>query len=142
MNYAKAFRKRARIMNDAAIQALGSYRGGRMLLLGLGTGLGSALVVDGELAPLELAHVPCRKRQTYEDYAGKRGMKRLGLERWRKHVAKIIALLKDGLQADEVVLGGGEAKMIKELPRGVRRVANDNAILGGLRFWVDPRNRA
>jgi polyphosphate glucokinase len=140
-DYAKAFGKRVRILNDAAMQALGSYRGGRMLFLGLGTGLGSALVIDGELAPLELAHLPYRKGRTYEDYLGKRGMKRLGMKRWRKHVAKVIELLRDGLQADEVVLGGGEAKNVKTLPPGVRRVANDNAILGGLRIWVDPKNR-
>jgi polyphosphate glucokinase len=140
-DYAKAFGKRVRFVNDAAMQALGSYRGGRMLFLGLGTGLGSALVVDGELAPLELAHLPYRKGRTYEEYVGKRGMKRLGLKRWRKHVGRVIELLRDGLQADEVVLGGGEAKMVKTLPAGVRRVANDNAILGGLRIWVDPKNR-
>lgn len=141
MDFAKAFGKRVRIVNDAAMQALGSYRGGRMLFLGLGTGLGSALVVDGELAPLELAHLPYRKKKTYEEYLGKRGMKRLGVKRWRKHVTKIVALLADGLQADEVALGGGETKQLKSLPRGVRRVANDNAILGGLRLWVDPKNR-
>jgi polyphosphate glucokinase len=140
-DYAKAFGHRVRILNDAAMQALGSYRGGRMLFLGLGTGLGSALVVDGELAPLELAHLPYRKGRTYEDYVGKRGMKRLGLRRWRKHVARVVDLLRHGLQADEVVLGGGEAKMLEHLPRGVRRVDNDNAILGGLRIWVDPKNR-
>jgi polyphosphate glucokinase len=141
MNYAEAFGTRVRVLNDAAMQALGSYRGGRMLFLGLGTGLGSALVVDGELAPLELAHLPYRKGRTYEDYAGKRGLKRLGLRRWRKHVATILDLLRHGLQADEVVIGGGEAKMLKTLPRGVRRVANDNAILGGVRIWADPKNR-
>jgi polyphosphate glucokinase len=140
-DYAKAFGKRVRILNDAAMQALGSYRGGRMLFLGLGTGLGSALVIDGELAPLELAHLPYRKGRTYEDYVGKRGMKRLGMKRWRKHVAKVIELLRHGLQADELVLGGGEAKNVKTLPPRVRRVANDNAILGGLRIWVDPKNR-
>lgn len=140
-DYAKAFGKRVRILNDAAMQALGSYRGGRMLFLGLGTGLGSALVVDGELAPLELAHLPYRKGRTYEDYAGKRGQQRLGLKRWRRHIAAIVEILRDGLQADEVVLGGGEAKMIEKLPPNARRVGNDNAILGGLRIWVDPKNR-
>ena len=142
LDYAKSFGKPVRFVNDAAMQALGCYRGGRMLFLGLGTGLGSALVVDGELAPLELAHLPYRKGRTYEEYVGKRGMKRLGLKRWRKHVARVIELLHDALQADEVVLGGGEAKMVKTVPAGVRRVANDMAILGGLRIWVDPKNRA
>jgi polyphosphate glucokinase len=141
MNYAEAFGRRVRVLNDAAMQALGSYRGGRMLFFGLGTGLGSAFIVDGELAPLELAHLPYRKGRTYEDYAGKRGMKRLGLRRWRKHVLRIIALLGHGLQADEVVVGGGEAKLLDRLPRGVRRVDNDNAILGGIRIWSDPKNR-
>jgi polyphosphate glucokinase len=141
MNYAEAFGTRVRILNDAAMQALGSYKGGRMLFLGLGTGLGSALVIDGELAPLELAHLPYRKGRTYEDYAGKRGMKRLGLRRWRKHVTRIIELLRHGLQADEVVIGGGEARMLERLPRGARLGDNDNAILGGLRIWVDPKNR-
>jgi polyphosphate glucokinase len=140
-DYAKAFGKRVRILNDAAMQALGSYRGGRMLFLGLGTGLGSALVVDGELAPLELAHLPYRKGRTYEDYAGKRGQKRLGVKRWRKHIAAIVEILRDGLQADEVVLGGGEARSIEKLPPNARRVGNDNAILGGLRIWVDPKHR-
>lgn len=142
LDYAKAFGKPVRFVNDAAMQALGCYRGGRMLFLGLGTGLGSALVVDGELAPLELAHLPYRKGRTYEEYVGKRGMNRLGVKRWRKHVASVIELFHDALQADEVVLGGGEAKMVKTVPAGVRRVANDMAILGGLRIWVDPKNRA
>jgi polyphosphate glucokinase len=141
MNYAEAFGTRVRVLNDAAMQALGSYKGGRMLFLGLGTGLGSALVIDGELAPLELAHLPYRKGRTYEEYAGKRGMKRLGLRRWRKHVTRIIELLRHGLQADEVVVGGGEAKMLGRLPRGARLGDNDNAILGGLRIWVDAKNR-
>jgi polyphosphate glucokinase len=141
MDFARAFGRRVRVLNDAAMQALGSYRGGRMLFLGLGTGLGSALVVDGELAPLELAHLPYRKGRTYEDYVGKRGMKRLGIRRWRAHVVRVVALLGAAMQADEVVLGGGEAKRLERLPRGVRQVANDNAILGGLRIWVDPKNR-
>ena len=140
-DFLKAFGKRVRILNDAAMQALGSYRGGRMLFLGLGTGLGSALVVDGELAPLELAHLPYRRGRTFEDYVGKRGLKRLGVKRWRKHVAAVVEILRDGLQADEVVLGGGEAARIKTLPPNSRRVGNDNAILGGLRIWVDPKNR-
>jgi polyphosphate glucokinase len=141
MNYADAFGTRVRVLNDAAMQALGSYRGGRMLFLGLGTGLGSALVVDGELAPLELAHLPYRKGRSYEDYAGKRGLTRLGQRRWRKHVLRIIELLRHALQADDVALGGGEAKRLDELPRGVRRVDNDNAMLGGIRIWADPKNR-
>lgn len=140
-DYRKAFGVPVRMVNDAAMQALGSYRGGRMLFLGLGTGLGSALVVDGELAPLELAHLPYRNGKTYEDYVGKAGRKRLGDKRWRKHVATVAKLLAHGLQADDVVLGGGEAKRLDHLPAGARRVGNDMAIVGGLRLWLDSRHR-
>lgn len=138
-DYRKAFSVPVRMVNDAAMQALGAYRGGRMLFLGLGTGLGSALVVEGQLAPLELAHLPYRKNRTYEDYLGKSGRKRLGFKRWSRHVAKVVALLADGLQADEVVLGGGEAKQLTRLPDGVRLVGNDKAIVGGQRLWANPR---
>ena len=142
LDFAKAFGKRVRILNDAAMQALGCYRGGRMLFLGLGTGMGSALVIDGELAPLELAHMPYRKGRTFEDYVGKRGIKRMGRKRWRKHVAAVVEILRAGLQADDVVIGGGEAQGLNRLPRDTRLVGGDNAILGGLRIWVDPKNRA
>ena len=142
LDFAKAFGKRVRILNDAAMQALGCYRGGRMLFLGLGTGMGSALVIDGELAPLELAHMPYRKGRTFEDYVGKRGIKRMGRKRWRRHVTAVVDILRHGLQADDVVIGGGEAPGLKTLPANTRRVGNDNAILGGLRIWVDPKNRA
>ena len=142
MNYAKAFgKKRVRLVNDAAMQALGSYRGGRMLFLGLGTGLGSALVVDGELAPLELAHLPYRKGGTYEDYVGKRGMKRLGPKRWRKHVHRHRAPQRRS--AGRRGRGGrrrGEDNQDAPAP-GCGRVENDNAILGGLRIWADPKHR-
>jgi polyphosphate glucokinase len=141
MNFARAFGRPVRMVNDAAMQALGCYKGGRMLFLGLGTGLGSALVVDGELAPLELAHLPYRKGRTYEDYVGKRGLKRLGKRRWRRHVRKIVGMLSHALQADDVVIGGGEAKLLRRLPRGVRRGLNDHAILGGVRLWADPKHR-
>ena len=139
--YRKAFGVPVRMVNDAAMQALGAYRGGRMLFLGLGTGLGSALVVEGELAPLELAHLPYRKGRTYEEYVGKAGRKRLGDKRWRQHVATVVALLTHGLQADDVVLGGGEAKRLKTLPEGARQVGNDMAIVGGLRLWLDSKHR-
>ena len=134
-DFRKAFGMRVRILNDAAMQALGAFRRGRMLFLGLGTGLGSALVVDGIVVPLELAHLPYKK-QTYEDFAGKRGQKRLGQKRWRRHVGKITALLAHGLQVHEVVIGGGEAKRINPLPHGVRRVANKVAMIGGQRVWT------
>jgi predicted NBD/HSP70 family sugar kinase len=138
-DYKKALGKPVRILNDAAIQALGSYQGGRMLFLGLGTGLGSALVADGVLEPLELAHLPYRNRRSYEDYVGLRGYKRLGRKRWTKHVARVVELLKHGLQADYVVLGGGQTRKLRKVPKGVRLGRNANAFLGGYRMWEDQR---
>jgi polyphosphate glucokinase len=129
------------VVNDAALQALGGYQGGRMLFLGLGTGLGSALVADGVLEPLELAHLPYRNNLTYEDYVGLRGMKRLGKKKWRKHVEKVVALLKHGLQVDYVMLGGGQTKYLKGLPPGARLGSNAHAVLGGIRLWNEPKHR-
>jgi polyphosphate glucokinase len=140
-NYGKAFGAPVKIVNDAAMQALGAYAGGRMLFLGLGTGLGSALVAEGVLMPLELAHLPYRGGRTYEDYVGQRGMDRLGRKKWTRHVHAVVALLKAGLQADYVVLGGGQTKKLKTLPRGVRTSDNQSAILGGLRLWDAPAHR-
>jgi len=137
-DYEQSFGKPVRIVNDAAMQALGSYRGGRMLFLGLGTGLGSALVVEGLLQPLELAHLPYRNGRTYEDYVGLRGYKRLGRERWQHHVEKVVAQLKHGLQADNVVLGGGQTKHLTPLPLGMRLGNNADAITGGFRLWSQP----
>ena len=134
-DYAEAFGKPVRVLNDAAMQALGSYQGGRMLYLGLGTGLGSAFVGDDTSVPLELAHLPYRKNRTYEDYLGLRGLKRLGRKKWQRHVEKVVEILKHGLQADYVMLGGGQTKELKGLPPGVRLGTNTNAILGGLRLW-------
>lgn len=134
-DFAAAFDCPVRIVNDAAMQALGSYQGGRMLFLGLGTGLGSAFVADGQLEPLELAHLPYRNNRSYEDYVGLRGYKRLGRKKWRRHVLKIVELLKHGLQADYVMLGGGNSKKLKRLPRGARLGDNANSILGGIRLW-------
>jgi len=134
-DYAKAFGKPVRVVNDAAMQALGSYQGGRMLYLGLGTGLGSAFVGDGALEPLELAHLPYRKNRTYEDYLGLRGLQRMGRKKWQRHVEKVVELLKHGLQADYVMLGGGQTKELGSLPPGVRLGTNAHAILGGLRLW-------
>ena len=136
--YEQAFGKPVRIVNDAAMQALGGYRGGRMLFLGLGTGLGSALVVEGLVHPLELAHLPYRKNRTYEDYVGLRGYKRLGRKRWRRHVEKVVAQLRHGLQADYVTLGGGQTKHLAVLPPGARLGNNANAIVGGFRLWSQP----
>jgi polyphosphate glucokinase len=134
-DYERAFGKPVRIINDAAMQALGGHQGGRMLFLGLGTGLGSAIVAHGVVEPLELAHLPYRKNRTYEDYVGLRGYKRLGRKRWQHHVEAVIEMLKNALQVDYVVLGGGQSKKLKRLPRGVRLGNNANAIRGGLRLW-------
>lgn len=124
-----------RIVNDAAMQALGSYDGGRMLFLGLGTGMGSALIVEGVLEPMELAHLPYRKGRTFEDYVGLRGIKRMGKAKWRRHVLIVIEMLRQALDVEYVVLGGGNSKHMKELPAGVRLGANTNAFIGGFRLW-------
>jgi len=134
-NFSKAFGCPVKVINDASMQALGSYEGGRMLFLGLGTGLGSAMVVDGMLQPMELAHLGYKKGKTYEDYLGLRGLDRLGKKKWRRYVAKIVALLKATLGADYVVIGGGNCKKVKTLPPGARLGKNENAFLGGFRLW-------
>ena len=134
--YKRALGCPVRIVNDAAMQALGSYHGGRMLFLGLGTGLGSAMIVDGILEPMELAHLPYKHGKTYEEYLGLKGLKRLGKKKWRKEVFKITEKLIAALQADYVVLGGGNAKKLKKLPPGARMGRNENAILGGFRLWA------
>src|ERR1700723_3545987 len=134
-NFREAFGCPVRIVNDAAMQALGSYKGGRMLFLGLGTGLGSAMIVDGVLEPMELAHLGYKKGKTYEDYLGLRGLERLGKKHWRKEVCKVTALLKASLGADYVVLGGGNVKKLKECPVGAVIGSNDNAFIGGLLIW-------
>jgi predicted NBD/HSP70 family sugar kinase len=134
-DYARTFGKPVRIVNDAVMQALGSYRGGRMLFLGLGTGLGAALVVEGHVQPLEIAHLPYRNGKTYEDFVGKRGQDRMGRRRWRRVVAEIVPRLFDAFQVDEVVIGGGNAKQLKEVPRGARLGDNANAFVGGFRLW-------
>jgi polyphosphate glucokinase len=130
----QAFGKPTKVVNDAAMQALGSYEGGRMLFLGLGTGLGAAMIVDGVLEPMELAHMPYRKG-TYEDVVGERGLDRLGKRRWRKEVAEVVETFSEALEPDYVVIGGGNAKLLKELPPNVRLGANENAFLGGFRLW-------
>jgi polyphosphate glucokinase len=136
-DYRQAFGRPVKIINDAAMQALGSYEGGRMLFLGLGTGLGSALIVDGVLEPMELAHLPYRKGRTYEDYVGLRGLERLGKKKWRKHVRDVVEQLKAALQADYVVIGGGNVKKLDKLPPGARAGSNANAFRGGFRLWRD-----
>jgi polyphosphate glucokinase len=134
-NFTKAFDRPVRIINDAAMQALAGYRGKRMLFLGLGTGLGSAMIVDGILAPMELAHLPYKKGRTYEHYVGVSGLKRLGKKKWLRHVNIVVKQLKSALQPDYVVLGGGNARLLKKLPSGVRLGNNANAFRGGYRLW-------
>jgi polyphosphate glucokinase len=132
-----AFGYPVKVINDAAMQALGSYKGGHMLFLGLGTGLGSAMVVDGIVQPMELGHLPYKKARTYEDYLGLRGLKRLGKKRWRHHVAVVIEKLKAALEPDDVVIGGGNAKKLDELPIGCRLGDNANAFIGGFQLWKE-----
>ena len=139
-DFNRAFNCPLKIINDAAMQALGSYQGKRMLFLGLGTGLGSAMIVDGVLEPTELAHLPYKKGRTYEDYVGLAGLKRLGKKKWRHHVNDVVKLLKTALEADYVVLGGGNARLLKKLPPGCEIGDNDNAFRGGLRLWEKSRN--
>jgi polyphosphate glucokinase len=134
-DFARAFHRRVRIVNDAAMQALGSYDGGRMLFLGLGTGLGSAVVEDGVVQPLELAHLPYREGKSFEDYLGIRGLERLGHHKWAKHVAIVAELLRNAVIADHVVLGGGNVKKLGRLPPHCRRGDNQNAFRGGFRVW-------
>jgi polyphosphate glucokinase len=133
-DFTAAFGHPVRLVNDAAMQALGSYKGGKMLFLGLGTGLGSALIVDSLLEPLELGHLPYRKA-TFEDYVGVRGLKRLGKRKWRRAVTDVVARLRAALEPDEVVLGGGNVKKLEELPPGCRAGVNANAFVGGFRLW-------
>jgi polyphosphate glucokinase len=134
-NFAKALGKPVRIVNDAAMQAIGSYSGGRMLFLGLGTGLGVALIIDGEVEATELGHLPYRHGRSYEDYVGERGRERRGNKKWRKSVIDVIAHLRAAFEADYVVLGGGNAARMKKLPHAVRLGDNKNAFTGGLRMW-------
>ncbi|MGH8169681.1 MAG: ROK family protein [Steroidobacteraceae bacterium] len=134
-DFEKAFRRPVRVINDATMQALGSYRGGRMLFLGLGTGLGATLILDGTLEPMEIGHMPYKRGRTFEDYAGERGRKRLGNKKWRKAVAEVVTRLKEVLEVDYVVLGGGNAARLQELPEGVSLGDNLNAFKGGLHLW-------
>jgi polyphosphate glucokinase len=135
-DFEAAFGKPTKVMNDAAMQAVGSYRGGRMLFLGLGTGLGTTLIVDGTIVPLEAGHLPYRKK-TFEDYVGEEARLEHGKKRWTKAVLETVALLSAATQPDEIVLGGGGVKELDELPPNCRRGANENAFLGGFRLW-DP----
>ena len=139
-DYRKAFGRPVKIVNDAAMQALGSYKGGKLLFLGLGTGLGTALVVDGIVEPMELGHLPYRKA-TYEDYVGLRGLTRYGKKKWRRYVADVVTRLRIALEPDDVVLGGGNVRKLKMLPPGCRAGDNANAFLGGFRLWAQAEKR-
>jgi len=140
-DFAHAFGKPVRVINDAAMQAIGSYEGGRMLFLGLGTGLGATLIVDGVVEPTEIGHMPYKHGSTFEEYVGERGRKHLGNRKWRKAVCKVIADLKAAFQADYIVLGGGNAVRLERLPRDVRLGDNRNAFIGGLRLWQPTNGR-
>jgi polyphosphate glucokinase len=141
-DFPAAFGKPVRLINDAAMQALGSYDGGRMLFLGLGTGLGSCLIIDGTIAPLELAHLPYRKEKTFEDYVGQRGYDHLGQKKWQRRVEDVVARLKAAVGADYVVLGGGNIKNLQGFPPGARPGDNRNAFTGGFRLWEDAHSKA
>jgi predicted NBD/HSP70 family sugar kinase len=136
-DFGKAFGCRVRLINDAAMQALGSYKGGRMLFLGLGTGLGSAMIVDGVVEPMELAHLPYKKGRTYEEYVGIAGLRRLGRQSWRKHVWAVLKRIRLALEPGYVVVGGGNAKKLHRFPKGVRLGSNKRAFMGGFRLWQD-----
>jgi polyphosphate glucokinase len=133
-DFAAAFGRPVKVLNDAAMQALGSYRGGKMLFLGLGTGLGSTMIIDGIVAPMELGHLPYKKG-TYEDYVGQAGLKRRGKKKWRSHVADVVAHFIAALRPDDIVIGGGNVKKLGALPSHCRAGDNTNAFRGGFRLW-------
>jgi polyphosphate glucokinase len=140
-DFEKAFGCPVTVVNDAAMQALGSYQGGRMLFIGLGTGLGTATIDNGELQSLELAHLPYREGKSFEDYLGLRGLQRLGRTKWEKHVHVVVEMLRHALVADYVMLGGGNVMKLRALPPKTRRGDNANAFLGGFRVWETHQSR-
>ncbi len=133
-DFKAAFKRPVKVVNDAAMQALGSYRRGKMLFLGLGTGLGSTMIANGIVEPMELGHLPYKKG-TYEDYVGMRGLQKRGKKKWRRNVADVVSRLVTALEPDDVVIGGGNVKKLKELPKGCRMGDNANAFRGGFRLW-------
>ncbi len=137
-DFAGAFGRPVKVVNDAAMQALGSYRGGKMLFLGLGTGLGSTMIVDGNVEPMELGHLPYKKG-TFEDYVGHAGLERHGKKKWRRHVADVVKRLIAALEPDETVIGGGNVGKLAALPQHARAGDNANAFLGGLRLWPEAK---
>jgi predicted NBD/HSP70 family sugar kinase len=146
-DFTRAFGRPVKIINDAAMQALGSYEKGHMLFLGLGTGLGAATIQDGVIGPMELAHLPYKKGRTFEDYLGERGLERRGKKKWRKSVADVVQKIATALEVDDIVIGGGNSRKLKTLPEGARLGDNANAFKGGFRLWEkgslssDPRLR-
>jgi polyphosphate glucokinase len=136
-DFAGAFGCPVKVVNDALLQAVGSYRGGRMLFLGLGTGLGTAMIVDNVGQPMELAHLPYKDGRTFEDFLGEAALERLGVAAWRREVASVVARLQAAMEPDEVVLGGGNVRLLDDLPPGCRRGDNANAFAGGFRLWGD-----
>ncbi|SPE61435.1 Polyphosphate glucokinase [Verrucomicrobia bacterium] len=139
-NFETAFKRPVKVVNDAAMQALGSYKGGKMLFLGLGTGLGSAVIVNGVVEPMELGHLPYKKA-TFEDYVGVRGLERYGKKKWRHYVADVVQRLVGALEPEDIVLGGGNIHKLKKLPAGSRAGDNSNAFLGGFRLWQETSPR-
>jgi polyphosphate glucokinase len=141
-DYERRFARPVRMLNDAAMQALGSYVDGRMLILGLGTGLGSTLIVDGTLVPLELGHLPYRGGRSYEDCLGVQGLKRLGPKKWSRAVRDVVDRFRAALQPDYVVIGGGNAAKLRRIPDGARIGENNDAFRGGFRLWQNPAQPA
>lgn len=135
-DFARAFGRPVKVVNDAAMQALGSYKGGKMLFLGLGTGLGTAMIVEGAVAPMELGHLPYKKG-TYETYVGRAGLERLGKKKWRRHVGDVVERLSAALQPEEIVIGGGNVTKLDALPRHCRAGDNACAFRGGFRLWTE-----
>lgn len=134
-DFEEAFGKPTQIVNDALLQAIGSYEGGRMLFLGLGTGLGTAMIMDNVCVPLEIGHLPYRKTLSYEDYIGLRGLKRRGKDKWRESVADIATMFQAAYEPDYIVIGGGNVDKLKDMPENCRRGDNENAFVGGFRLW-------
>ncbi|HVW70996.1 MAG TPA: ROK family protein [Steroidobacteraceae bacterium] len=139
-DFEKALGRPVRIINDAAMQALGSYVGGRMLFIGLGTGMGATLILDGIIEPMELGHLPYKRGRTYEEFIGERGLKRLGKKKWRKAVDEVVTQLGAAFEVDYMVLGGGNARLLKKLPKRARLGGNDNAMIGGDLLWRTRRS--
>jgi polyphosphate glucokinase len=134
-DFRRAFGHPVKLLNDAAMQAMGSYEGGRMLFLGLGTGLGSTMIADGIVEPFELAHLPYKGGRSYEDYVGARGLKKFGKKKWRKYVLDVISRLQQAVEPEYIVIGGGNAKKLRGLPRNARLGDNRKAMLGGFLAW-------